>query len=110
MNNMLDMIMDAKRKIEALGPPIPRFRLVSSPNAVKRGPRVRTYAKRRAKSFRHWQRVDKKWRKRWGYKTLPAAYQMPSGTGDVLLVVHPILYPEYAKAMRAGLTSMGMLS
>lgn len=110
MSNMLDMIMDAKRRIEALGPAPPNFKLVQSPSALKRGPRVRTYAKRRAKSLRHWHRIDKKWLKRFGYRMEPTAYQLPDGRGNMLLVVHPILYPQYAKALRAGLTSMGMMT
>lgn len=108
MSNLLNVIMDAKRRIEALGPPPPNFKIVQSPAAVKQGARVRTYAKRRAKSPAHWRRIDKKWLKRFGYRSEPAAYQMPDGRGNILLVVHPTLYPQYAKALQAGLTSMGM--
>lgn len=109
MSTMLDMILEAKRRIDALGPPPPSFKIVQSPAAVKQGARVRTYAKRRAKSLRHWRRIDKKWRKRFGYRSEPCAYQMTDGCGNILLIVHPILYPQYAAALRAGQTSMRLL-
>ena len=57
--------------------------------------RVRTYAKRRARSKRHWARMDKKWLKRFGLRAEPRAYQM----GDVLFV-HPLLMPELKRSTR----------
>lgn len=57
--------------------------------------RVRTYAKRRAKSPRHWARMDKKYLKRYGMRVEPGCYQM----GDTL-VVHPALIPELRRSMR----------
>lgn len=38
--------------------------------------RVRTYAKRRAKSPRHWARMDKKYLKRYGTAPKPTMYVM----------------------------------
>lgn len=55
--------------------------------------RNRTYAKRRAKSPRHWQRMDKKYLKRYGMRTVPQCYQM----GDNL-IVHPSLMSEIRRA------------
>lgn len=51
--------------------------------------RARTYAKRRAKSLRHWKRMDKKYFKRYGMLMVPQCYQMLN-----TLVVHPSLMPE----------------
>lgn len=56
--------------------------------------RRRTYAKRRAKSLRHWARMDKKYLKRYGMRAEPHAYMM----GDTL-IVHPILAPQYRAAV-----------
>lgn len=56
--------------------------------------RQRTYAKRRAKSKRHWVRMDKKYAKRYGTRAIPSAYLMRGGFGIVsrdTLVVHPAL-------------------
>lgn len=60
-------------------------RILYSDSATSRG-RTRTYAKRRAKSARHWRRMDKKYLKRYGYNMVPDAYQL----GDTL-IVHPAL-------------------
>lgn len=57
--------------------------------------RVRTYAKRRAKSARHWYRMDKKYRKRYGLRAEPTAYVM----GD-LLIIHPLLSHVYIDSTR----------
>lgn len=61
--------------------------------------RVRTYAKRRAKSVSHWCRMDKKYSKRYGIRTVPTAYIM----GDAL-IVHPSLAPEYRAAINKTFT------
>lgn len=81
----------------------PRIRLVVTPAATRQGPRVRTYAKRRAKSPRHWARMDKKYRKRYGFQILPAAYQAQGGLfgpGETVMFVHPALEFEYRDAIR----------
>lgn len=57
--------------------------------------RNRTYAKRRARSPRHWERIDKKWRKRFGFHVEPHAYM--SGTDT--LIVHPLLATQYRAAI-----------
>ena len=108
MSNLLNMILEAKRMIDALGPPPPSFKLVKT-DAALRYVRVRVYPKRRAKSRRHWQRMDKKWRKRYGHRAIPTVYHAPDGRGNVLLVAHPTLYHEYARALWAGLTERGMI-
>jgi hypothetical protein len=56
--------------------------------------RNRVYARRRAKSPRHWARMDKKYLKRFGQRLEPQAYLL----GDTL-VVHPILAPQYRAAI-----------
>lgn len=68
-----------------LGNPMPGVRIYYSTAAAEQV-RNRTYSKRRAKSLRHWTRMDKKYRKRYGFHAVPAIYRM----GDVF-VVHPAL-------------------
>lgn len=57
--------------------------------------RARTYPKRKAKSPRHWARMDKKYAKRYGMRVVPQCYQM----GDTF-IVHPSLMPEIRRATR----------
>jgi hypothetical protein len=68
--------------------------------------RVRTYPKRRAKSARHWARMDKKWLKRYGMRAKPTAYLIDTPgvfdlDGGQALVVHPILAPQYLEAINS---------
>lgn len=69
----------------------PRIRVFESTGAVRRD-RVKTYPKRKAKTPAHWARMDKKWRKRYGFREVPQMYIMQAcpemgTTGGVL--VHP---------------------
>jgi hypothetical protein len=65
--------------------------------------RVRTYPKRRAKSPRHWARMDKKYLKRYGQRLVPIVYLMDTsffafGMRDTqVLVVHPSLASQCRK-------------
>ena len=69
------------------------IRILESPAACTYR-RARTYPKRRAKSKRHWARMDKKYAKRYGTIMEPQAYAM----GDTI-VVHPLLAPSYRAAI-----------
>lgn len=62
-------------------------KIIESPDAFKRI-RVRTYPRSHAKSPRHWRRMDKKWRKRYGFYNKPVMFQMFD-----TLFVHPALMP-----------------
>lgn len=66
------------------------MKVLVSENAVQDGGRVKTYPKRKAKSVSHWRRMDKKWRKRYGFKKEPCAYRL----GSNHLIVHPIIYAK----------------
>ncbi len=70
------------------------MRLIESPSACTYV-RNRTYPKRHAKSKRHWARMDKKYRKRYGMRLVPAYFQM----GDTF-IVHPALMPEIRAVFR----------
>lgn len=70
-----------------------RLRIIESTAACTYVP-ARKYAKRRARSHRHWMRITKKWRKRYGMRAEPHAYMM----GDTL-IVHPTLAPQYRAAV-----------
>lgn len=76
----------------------PRLRLIEDSIACVPGPAVRTYAKRKARSDRHWRRMNKKWLKRYGITWLPTAWQMDLGS-EIVIVVHPALAPEYRAAI-----------
>lgn len=58
--------------------------------AIGRQVQTRTYARRRAKSASHWQRMNKKWRKRYGYHLVPEAYAMEVGR-DIYVFAYPAL-------------------
>jgi hypothetical protein len=77
---------------------VPRLRLIEDPIAALPGPPVRTYPKRKARSDRHWRRMNKKWLKRYGITWVPTAYQMDLGW-EILIIVHPALAPEYRAAI-----------
>lgn len=70
-----------------IGASLSGLKIIVSDNAVKDGARVRTYPKRKAKSPAHWRRMDKKWRKRYGFKKEPCAYQFGNH-----MIVHPSIY------------------
>lgn len=100
----LGKIMDACRQVEALGPPPPSVRIYETESAVRNGPRTRVYPRRRAKSERHWRRMDKKWTKRYGFQMLPTAYEAQCdifGRPEISIFVHPALAGEYRNALKA---------
>lgn len=70
-----------------------RLRIVES-TAACTYVRKRVYAKRRARSPRHWARMDKKYLKRYGMRMEPRAYML----GETL-VVHPVLAQQYRAAI-----------
>lgn len=75
-----------------------QLRVIESPAALFYE-RVRTYPKRRAKSMRHWARMDKKYLKRYGHRRIPTAYMMDTSPGEQVLVVHPSLATQYREAI-----------
>jgi hypothetical protein len=69
------------------------LRIIQSVAAVTRE-RARVYPKRKAKSRRHWLRMDKKFLKSFGMKETPAMFMLADmGMGESL-VVHPALMPK----------------
>jgi len=100
----LGKVMEACRQVEALGPPPPQVRIYETEAAVRIGPRARVYPRRRAKSDRHWRRMDKKWQKRYGFQMLPTAYEAQCdlfGRPEISIFVHPALAGEYRAALKA---------
>jgi hypothetical protein len=79
------------------------MRVITSLAAVTPGGRIKVYPKRRAKSSSHWRRMDKKWRKRYGFKPdQPAMFKMAGGiVGPETLVVHPALMPKLRAAVHS---------
>jgi hypothetical protein len=49
------------------------IRIIESEIAVRRE-RIKTYPKRKARPPAHWTRMDKKWRKRYGFREVPQMY------------------------------------
>lgn len=70
--------------------PFSGLKVVVSEHAMQDGGRVKAYPKRKAKSPSHWRRMDKKWRKRYGFKKEPCMYRF----GSNHLIVHPSLYAK----------------
>ena len=94
-----EKIMEAKRRIDALGPPPPQVRIVESVDAVKNVRPARLYPKRKAKSFRHLSRMRKKWVKRYGMTAEPAIFKIQMQPhGLVTFVVHPALMHQVRTA------------
>lgn len=92
-------ILAKQREFESLmRPSSPRLRLIEDSIAVLPGPPVRTFARRRARSERHWARINKKWLKRYGITWIPTAYEMNLGH-EIWIVVHPALAPQYRAAI-----------
>jgi hypothetical protein len=69
--------------------PFGGLKVVVSEHAVKDGGRVKTYPRRKAKSAAHWRRMDKKWRKRYGFRREPCMYRMGN-----TVIAHPSLYAQ----------------
>ena len=63
------------------------MKLIVSDHATKDGVRVKMYPRCKARTPAHWRRMDKKWRKRYGFKREPTIYQM----GDTIFA-HQIMY------------------
>ena len=88
----VESLLEIQRTIRAV-PVLPELR--ESELAVQRSQR-RVYARRRAKSVAHWQRMNKKWLKRFGETLTPAAFEADTGIAwgvpsKKILFVHPEL-------------------
>jgi hypothetical protein len=73
--------------------PIGAVRIIESIAATQPGDRVRRYPKRKGKTAAHWRRMDKKWRKRYGFRQEPCMYMINTplyGFGETI-VAHPVL-------------------
>ncbi len=97
MRNIKQMM----RNLDDAGTAMLRTELIESVYATEQGPRIRTYPRRRAKSDRHWRRMDKKWMKRYGFHPpIPTSYQFESaefGRSKLMVVVHPILLDQWRR-------------
>lgn len=76
------------------------IRVIESLAAVERV-RARVYPKRKAKSTRHWLRMDKKWRKRFGFREKPCMYKTGGEIVGEAFIVHPALMPQLRAALAA---------
>lgn len=88
----LDGILRLQESLKTV-PQIPEFRETTL--AVQRS-QCRVYARRRAKSLSHWQRINKKWLKRFGQTEIPSAFEMDVGIAwglpsKKILFIHPDL-------------------
>lgn len=99
----MDKIIEAHRRIMALGPPPPRVKIIETWNAMKNRRPARIYAKRRSKSPRHLARMRKKWLKRYGETADPAVFRAgPSVLSHTITYfVHPALMPQFRQWMRS---------
>jgi hypothetical protein len=59
--------------------------------------RIKPYARRKAKTEAHWRRMDKKWRKRYGFVMKPAIFILGGNT----IVAHPTLAAKIRAEVRA---------
>jgi hypothetical protein len=87
------------------------IKIIESAAAMKETTeRVRKYPRRKARTEAHWRRMDKKWRKRYGFKREACMYWMqnPLGLyperfgrhGERVLIVHPSLMSQVRSALR----------
>ncbi len=86
----VEKLLDIRRTLTV---DIPEIR--ETHHAVRRV-QARVYAKRRAKSLAHHERMNKKWRKRFGETVTPAAFEMDvelawGGRSKKILFIHPDL-------------------
>lgn len=93
----LATLMEAKRRIDALGPPPESVKIVESDQALLKR-QAKVYPKRKAKNEAHHRRMNNKWRKRYGYTYTPTMYQVDltfTGLGrGKMFIVHPALMPQ----------------
>lgn len=107
---MLEQILEAQRRIEALGPAPPEIRVTE--HAVQRT-QARIYPKHKAKNASHLRRMNNKWRRRYGFIVKPAALLMDASAlqlgmfvrqrrapGKQILFVHPSLMPMIEAAFK----------
>jgi hypothetical protein len=98
-------LREACARLQALASP-PPIRIIESEFATREGGRVKTYPKRKAKSESHWRRMDKKWRKRYGFARVPCMYRMKTplwafgADAGEYLVVHPSLVAQLRASLR----------
>lgn len=105
----LEKLHESMRKIEEIAraapPPV---RIIESVYATKDGGRVRTYPRRKAKSESHWRRMDKKWRKRYGFHRVPCAYWVDAPAwGWPPCSRYLVVHPSIAAKLRLQLTEFG---
>lgn len=81
------------------------IKIVQSDLAMKETTeRVRAYPRRKARTPAHWRRMDKKWRKRYGFKRVACMYWMDTSLmfgrrGERVLVCHPSLMAQVRSAL-----------
>lgn len=90
-----EILVNMERAIEALRrmAPAAPTRVRESSYAMQTVP-ARVHKKRHNQSDAYHQRVQKKWKKRWGTKQVPGAYMVDAaaiGGSGKILVVHPAL-------------------
>ena len=101
----MEKLRESMRRMQEIVRDVPPpVRIIESALATKDGGRVRTYPKRRAKSESHWRRMDKKWRKRYGFHRVPCAYWINqpewAWPGGRCLVAHPAIAVQIRAALR----------
>jgi hypothetical protein len=94
-------LLEAKRRVDALGPPIGAVKIIQSTNAVLKQ-QAKVYPKRKAKNAAHLRRMNNKWRKRYGFTYKPTIFEMNLGATGLgqgkVFVVHPALMPRLRDA------------
>ena len=101
-NELLTKIREMEANVAKVPP---RVQIHESWLMTGPGPRIRTYPRRRAKSDRHWRRMDKKWRKRYGYLQVPMAYQTANLFGRIVIFAHPVIVDEWRRSGQLGALS-----
>ena len=74
------------------------IRIIESPAAVRRE-RVKTYPKRKARTPAHWARMEKKWRKRYGFREVPQIYMFQANR-DLHMPAAALVHPSQAVLLR----------
>ncbi len=71
--------------------------IIVDANCSKDGPPVHPHKKTRHQSVFYHKRISKKWLKRFGFKKLPAAYDLLNGS----IICHPAIYNEVKMRLQA---------
>lgn len=77
----MEKILEASRRVEALGPMPPEIR--ESIYAVQRV-QARVYPKRKAKNASHLRRINNKWKRRYGFVDKPGAFLLDASALDLM--------------------------